>query len=148
MGCPCRGRIDGASTPGQMDRRGRVATRARGNSDVGGVGKGNGTNCAYRVPAWNTIRIRRRPGRKRYTAQLKAERKAGKMLGELERGQTSGLKRGPLCQAGTTVSPYAAALEENDIPRRLTRLSLLKWCNYLHRLQRHKVTGRNIQVQF
>lgn len=47
--------------------------------------------------------------------RLRAERKAGELLAELERGQTAGLKRGPLHQAGATESPYRTVLTENDI---------------------------------
>lgn len=47
--------------------------------------------------------------------KLRAERKAGEMLAQLERDQMAGLKRGPSFQAGMTESEYRTVLTENDI---------------------------------
>lgn len=56
--------------------------------------------------------------RKAADVRIRAERRSGELLKEMERAQTSGLKVGPLSNDATTEkSEYAATLERNRISR-------------------------------
>jgi hypothetical protein len=51
-----------------------------------------------------------------------AERKAGELLAQMERGQTRGLKEGSRCPSRDDgPSPYARVLEESGVTRRSSR---------------------------